>query len=404
VVVAQDTSSPNTSTVHPLGEAAELGIWAITVVEVISGDEANSLMSETNGENPAPLDSLVYVCARISARNLSDQPSSIQMVDFAATGSDGVLRRTQAVVVPEPMLQAVVEPGATTEGWIAATVDDPAGATLWFDGPLLGGTWSDAIFALTDGAAAPPVEEMDASDTDVGSDPASPAAIGDTVTVGGWEVTITDVTLGGGIFDIFDFRTGALGAEDGWINNGAALYVTVRNLNPFPAFFSSIALEIADFDGEPWDHTLTLTAPDPDVSREYLPGASGEGWVTFGGQPWTEYNLVKVSPFKIGGSARYITFGGTPSESVPEAEATAEDTEPLNLAVGDLVETSEDLVNLRSEPSATGEIIEELPLGTQMEISGESSEADNYTWYPVTVVESSAEGFVVQDFIRPVDD
>jgi len=407
VVTFQETSSTGSITVYPIGESANLGPWAITVVEVIAGEEAASLLVQTNAENPPAPEGQAYVCARISVQNTGDQARSIQMVDFAATGSDGVLRRTQAVVVPEPMLQAVVEPGATTEGWVAITVDDPAVATLWFDAPMLGGSWSDGVFALADGAQAPSVDDFDASDSDVGSDSSAPAAIGETIRVGGWEITIDEVIFGQATFDIADFRYRALGSTNEWVQRGIGLRATVQNLNPFPAFFSDIAFEIADFSGEPWDHTLTMTPPEPDVSQEYLPGATGQGWATFGGWAWTEPELIKVQPFKTGGSARYVIFDGnqplaadTPLDEETGEQTPETSTEPLDLAVGDLVETTEDLVNFRSEPSSGADIIEELGLGTQLEITGPPVEADGYTWYPAVVVESSQAGYLVQDFVQ----
>jgi len=409
VVAIQDTAS---TTIHPIGETAALGIWSITVAEVVSGEEAASLMAQTNEANPAAPEGQAWLCARIVVENTSDRPRPIQMVDFAVTGGDGILRRTSAVVPPDPILQAVVEPGGSTEGWIAATVSDPASAMLWFDSPFLGGTWSDGLFALADGVSAPTIEQLDTSDSDAGSDPSTPAAIGDTVRVGGWEITIDDVVMGGDIFELFDFQTKALGADDGWIQNGAAIHAVVRNLNPFPAFFSEITFEIADFDGEPWDHTLTLTIPTAtDVAREYLPGATGEGWTAFGGQPWTEYNLIRVAPFKVGGGVRYITFGGTPPPAgaeeaeTPATDATAEaEVEPKPFVSGDTVVTSEDLVNLRADPSANGEILQEMPLGTELQVTGEATTADGYTWFPVIVVETSEEGYVVQDFLEPKED
>ncbi len=280
-------------------------------------------------------------------------------------------------------------------------------ATLWFDAPMLGGSWADGVFALADGATLPSFEPTDAStsDTDVGAEPSAPAAIGETVTVSGWEVTIDEVIFGQDIFDIADFRYQALGATDGWIQRGIGLYATVRNLNPFPAFFSDIAFEIADFSGEAWDHTLTMTAPDPEVSQEYAPGATGQGWATFGPEAYAAAELIKIQPFKVGGAARYVIFDGNSAQaagSAPEDEETP--TEPLNLAVGDVVETTEDLVNFRSEPSASADILDELALGVQLEVTGEPVEADGYTWYPVVVVETSQAGYVVQDFIGSAGD
>jgi hypothetical protein len=404
VTLIQDLA---TSTIHPIGESAQAGPWTITVAEVLAGDEASSFLLETNAENPAAPEGYSYVLARIVAQNTSDRTHAIQMTDFAATGSDGVLRRTQAVVMPDPMLQSVVAAGESTEGWIAPIVDDVTNMVLWFDSPFLGGNWASALFALSDGASLGDPGDLDASDSDLGSEPTAPATIGDTVKVGGWEITITEVIDGNTAFEMSDFRFRALGSNDSWVQRSVGLHATVRNLNPFPAFFSPITFEIADQNGEVWDHTLTMTGPEPDVSREYLPGASGDGWATLSPGDFAELHLIKVAPFKVGGAARYISFD---PEALAAAQAnpdTGEDEEeepsaaPLEAATGDTVVTTEDLVNLRDAPSTTGTIIRELPLGTELVITGEATEADGYTWWPVDVTETEESGYVVADFLAP---
>jgi uncharacterized protein YraI len=74
------------------------------------------------------------------------------------------------------------------------------------------------------------------------------------------------------------------------------------------------------------------------------------------------------------------------------------------MAVGDTVETNEDTVNLRSQPSTSGTPVAELARGTQLEITGESVIADGYTWWPVTVVETGKTGFVASNFITALND
>ncbi len=394
----------STLTVHPLGEAVALGPWTITVAEVRSGADAQAQLTETNGNNPEAGSGLAWVTARISVQNIGSTRRAIQMSDFAMTGTDGVFRRTGPIVPPSPMLTYLVEPGETVEGWIAAEVDAPESAVLWFDASQLGGSWADGLFELAAGAILPPVDKLDAADTDAGSDPGSPVAIGDTVQVGGWEITVDQVLYGLDMWDTLYIGTKYLEQSSTWITGGAAIHAVVRNLNPFPAFFSSIAFEVADWSGEPWDQMPTLTVND-DVSREYLPGASGEGWAAFGGLSWTEYNLLRVAPFKVGGQTRYYTFSDAP----PAGSTTSEQTDPtpaaeLDVAVGDTVETTEDLVNLRAEPSTSGSPVKELTQGTQLEVTGEPVTADGYTWLPVTVIESGETGYVVTNFVALVDE
>jgi hypothetical protein len=396
LAVLQDLS---TLPVHALGEAVPLGPWTITLIEVVAGAEAQSLLTETNGNNPEPDAGLAWVAARIGAQNGSDTSRAIQMSDFAMTGTDGVFRRTGPIVPPTPMLQYLVGPGEAVEGWVVAQVDAPDSAVLWFDAARLGGSWADGLFALAAGATLPDPGDLEATDTDAGSDPASPVALGDTVQVDGWEITVDQVLYGLDAWDTYYEGTKYLGEGNAWITGGAAIHATVRNLNPFPAFFSSIAFEVADWSGEPWDEMPTLTVVD-DVSREYLPGASGEGWAGFAGLAWTEYNLLRVAPFKLNGAARYYTFGEAPPAGA--AETTDAPTTPvadLEVVVGDVVETTEDQVNLRAEPSTAGSPVAELALGTELEVTGDPVTADGYTWLPVTVVESGDAGFVVIDFV-----
>ncbi|MDQ3653794.1 MAG: DUF4352 domain-containing protein, partial [Chloroflexota bacterium] len=283
-----------TQTAHRVGEPTAAGPWQITVSEVLAGEEAASLLAQTNSENPAAPDGLSYLTARISVQNTSDRPLSIAQADFAVSGSDGIMRRSPGVVVPDPPLHAVVNPGESSEGWVVSLVNDPATALLWYDSTTIGSAWGDAVFALADGATLPAADATDDADTEAGSDPARPAAIGDTVRTGGWEVTVLDVIYGQEVFEIADFRLRALGSGYAGIGGFIGLYVAVRNVSAFPAFFSTSALEIADSAGEPWDHTMTLTPPDPDASREYLPGAAGEGWAAFEPQGYATADLIRV--------------------------------------------------------------------------------------------------------------
>jgi hypothetical protein len=282
---------------------------------------------------------------------------------------------------------------------VVAPVDVVESAVLWFDASQLGGIWADGLFALAPGATLPPVDDLDASDTDIGNEPTTPARIGDTVQVGGWEITVDQVLFGLDMWDTLYIGTQYLLQSSEWITGGAAVHVIVRNLNPFPAFFSSIAFEVADWNGEPWDQMPTLTVAD-DVSREYLPGASGEGWAAFAPQPWTEYSLLRVSPFKMGGQTRYFTLGNTPPAGTTiSTEAERTPAAELPVVAGDRIETTEDVVNLRSQASISGSPVAELTMGTVLEVTGEQVSADGYVWIPVTVVETGETGYVVSDFV-----
>jgi len=394
--VVQANASPGS--VIPFGESVAAGPWRFTVTEVLAGAEAAALVEETNAENAAAPDGLTYLAVRMTAESLSDGPRAINLSDFAATGTDGILRRPPTIDMPEPALQGVVDPGDALEGWIPFLVDDLASATLWFDSPLLGGNWADTIFALSPTAAPAVVTATARADSDAGADPSRPISIGETVRTGGWEVTVEEVIYDQAVIDGADFRLQALGV-DGVLNGGTmiGIRVSVTNVSPYPAFFSTSALAIAGPDGEPWDHTVTLTPPNPEVSREYLPGASGSGWAAFEIADYASPDLIRVLPFHIGGSPRYIAFVGGSAADADPAETVA----PQNFAAGDTVVIAESSVNLRAEPSSSAEIVAMLSISTELVITGAAQEADGYRWYPVEVIDSGESGFVVQDFIKP---
>jgi hypothetical protein len=404
-----------TPTLIPLSTPTPLGPWTITVTEGISGDEAISMLNEKNPENPDVSElpgadpETSYVLARITVQNMSSVQRVINLADFAATGADGILRRPPTIEVPDPALQTIVPAGETIEGIVPFLVDDPDVATIWFDSVLLGGNWASGVFALGSGAAIPAFEIPDANPTDAGNSVETAVAIGEPVRTGGWEVTVTDWISGQAVFDAVDYRSQALGS--GFATFWHAVKATITNLNPVPSVFPNDAFLVTGDDGEPWDNVLALTPPEPDASREYLPGATREGWAAFDmsayetdGPPLVPY--VRVGINSLLNDYRYVVVGdvGAGSSQGDEAETTPDvasaDAEPLDVAVGDIVVITEDLVNIRAEATTDVDPIEELPLGTELEITGDPVEADGYRWYPVKEVDGDLEGFVVQDFME----
>jgi hypothetical protein len=89
------------------------------------------------------------------------------------------------------------------------------------------------------------------------------------------------------------------------------------------------------------------------------------------------------------------TEEGTPSAS-PEAVADADIQE------GDIVAITEDNVRIRGEASINSEPVDVFLAGTEFEVTGEPVDADDFTWYPVTLVsDDSISGWIVADFIEP---
>lgn len=376
-------------TIHPTGEAVQAGPWELTVLRVELGAEALTTMTAANAANgDAPLD-LQWAIAWLSATNTSDRPMVMNVSDFSACGAEGVLYQSPITMGPDPLLQGSVEPGDTLEGAVPFWIGDLANVMLRFSSPILGGNWADAWFGLTDGASMPSFEPIPEA-SQLGTDPAASAPFGQTVRAGDFDVTLMRYVTGQEIYDISPPGTRALGPWD--IHNWHGFLVRVRNISSKPRFFSFVALRIADTTGDPWDHLLALTAPQPDVARELLPGATMEGWASINTQAWAELNLIRVQNNHIEGDARYISFERNVSTELPEPV--------LDLAEGDVVSITTTPLNLRAEPSTTAEIVTELDGTSTLTITGAPVEADGYSWYPVSVDATGESGYVASNYLQ----
>jgi hypothetical protein len=383
----------------PIGQTATAGPWRLAVVEVVSGDEAANRIASANAGNTTAPDGVGYLLAHVQATNTGSTPLILNMADFGATGSDGVLRPAASLAGPTPELQGTVQPGATLDGWLPMLVDDPSAATLWFESILLGGDWDSAILGLSEGAAIPSFPPAADPDSDAGADPGSPAAVGTAVRAGDWAVTVIRTGSGQEVYDNSDYGLRALAqsAQDQSteISTWLGVYLRVTNLSDRPADFSPNALMLCDTDGEVWDNILALNAPIPDVARRLVPGATREGWAAFQLKPYSPGTLARVAPSAIADAPRYVSLSGSATPATaPVGTPTA-----LSVAAGDTVVTTDSQINLRAEPSATGAIVTELGKDTKLTITGDAIEAEGYTWYPVTVVDSGESGFVVSTFL-----
>lgn len=388
----------------PLGQPATAGPWTITVIEVVSGDAAAKQITDTNAGNAAAPDGVGYLLAHIQATNTSAAPLILNMADFTATGNDGVLRPAASLAGPTPELQGTVAAGASLDGWLPMTVDDPAKATLWFESILLGGDWSSAILGLTDQATIPTFfAAAMAPDVNVGSDPASPAAVGTAVQAGEWSVTVIRTASGQEVYDNSSYGVQALAsgtqeAIDKEIATWLGVYLSVTNTSSRAATFSPNAVMLCDTNGEAWDNVMALSAPAPDVARRLVPGATREGWVAFQLKPYSPGNLARVASSLVADSPRYVSLGGSASPATQSA-STPTTTTPLNVVAGDSVVTTDDQINLRDQASSSGKIVLELSKGTKLTVTGDPVEADGYTWIPVTVDATGENGFVVSTYL-----
>lgn len=404
---AYSAESADLAAPSPLQTEVTAGPWRLTVQEVVTGDEANNLVTGASPANQAPADGLTYVVAKVLATNAGTVPYRVDGGDFAIVGSSGIARRGPYIIAPDPALDGTVEPGQSLEGWIVgAAASEDQGLILLFDSVTLTGDWADTAVALTDGAALAPVEARTMELNRTGRDAGDPAGFDTPVATRDWVIELIAVKQGAdtlGLFPQSDYRTTALesgkaGSSATWI--GFQVRITNNRTGGQPAFLPPTAFTLADIEGNPNPDLSWLSAPNPDASGSYFPGASREGWILFdtvSPLDSPDVSLLRFQPYRSDDDPRYFTWGGggtsTPSE--PPFEGTLE--------TGTAVSTTEDLVRMRDAPSTDGEIVDEMPIGTGLTVTGPPEEGDGITWYPVENAESGDKGYVAQQFIEPTD-
>lgn len=385
----------------PLATAVTVGNLAMRVEQAIIAD-GNATVAGASDQNDAPPDGLAYVLAQVTLLNNGQVAAPLSTTDFPFTATDGVLRRCPSIALPDPPLDIALDPGESFTGWTAGLVNDLGNVVMVFDPAIGQGNRFSASFALTDGAALPTYPSSSEAN-DLGADIAAPAPLGETIRTGSWWFQVNEVIDAGSYYDISDYRVQALGdpGTDGWGELGTALglSVTIRNNATQPRFFSWTSLELVADSGEPWDHLLAMTQPNPQASVELLPGATWTGWYGILVQPWATTGLLRFQGSVLDDDARYISLDGSTGSTSQTASA---ETEPLAVGPGELVEVTEDTVNVRADAEASAPIVAEVSLGDQLAIMGPPVEADGYRWYPIEVIADGTGGYIVQDFIAPL--
>ncbi|MEJ7837465.1 MAG: sortase [Thermomicrobiales bacterium] len=93
------------------------------------------------------------------------------------------------------------------------------------------------------------------------------------------------------------------------------------------------------------------------------------------------------------------------TQTAEEAEANAVPDETTSgstgtLEVGSTATITNDIVNIRAEPTTAGSIVVTVNTGDVVTITGESQSADGYVWWPVETADGSI-GWVAEDFLQP---
>jgi hypothetical protein len=271
----------------PLGAVVQAGPVELQVLGVLSGPEAIDAVLAASPTNVEPREGLTYVAVNLSARNIGSQPLWLDNDDFALTGDTGFVWRFLGARPPDPALEATLNPGETTEGWVAFGIPlEERSLLLIFDSLEIGGSWADRVLAIQDGAQIPDRSQRTAEANDVGTDFSTALGIGEAAVTDQWSVALLDVVMDAAAFDLVDYRSGALGVGDATGEDGSvwiALRFRIQNVTAGGdlAYFPTNAFVLVDDAGNPLLDIATLTPPRPDAAGGYYPGAERDGWVMF---------------------------------------------------------------------------------------------------------------------------
>jgi hypothetical protein len=302
----------------PLGATVQAGPVELRVVDVLSGPDAIAAVLAASPSNVEPRDGTTYVAVKLSARNTGNKPLWLDNDDFAMTGDSGLVWRFLGAQPPDPALSVTLNPGETTEGWVAFGISsEESSLLLIFDSLEIGGSWADRVLAIQDGAQIADLSQRAAAPNDAGKDLATAAGIGEAAVTDQWSVELLDVVTDAAAFDLVDYRTGALGVGDATGEDGSvwiALRFRIQNAAAGGelAYFPANAFDLVDDAGEPLLDVATLTPPRPDAAGGYYPGAVRDGWVMFDVPLDYTTATVRFLPFAHTATSldpRYFFFG-----------------------------------------------------------------------------------------------
>jgi hypothetical protein len=111
----------------------------------------------------------------------------------------------------------------------------------------------------------------------------------------------------------------------------------------------------------------------------------------FNGSEYLQRDIVR---------ARLI--GTSTGQQVAAEEEATEDADGTTgeLASGVTASVIGDGINVRSEPTTSSEVVTIVTTGDNVTITGDSQEADGYTWWPIELADGTT-GWIAGDFLQP---
>jgi len=283
--------------------------WDVQVLEVVRGDEAWQAIQAANQFNEPPPDGWEYILVKLWVKSTASdsEDHSIGSGDFKITG-DRLIRYTSASVVePDPPLDARLFADGETQGWTAYLVNQAEDSLILIVDEL----WNFdedrfRFIALDEGTfitVSPELHGIEPSD--LGTDRASPAPFGETVTTEDWQVTVLEVVRGDEAWKMVQEANQFNDPPDEGMEYVAAR-VNVRYINTTDkaetiggSSFKTVGSANTLYDLPP------VVDPEPALDVALFPGGEYEGWVVLqAAQGETGLTLVFEPLFDFSGKNR----------------------------------------------------------------------------------------------------
>lgn len=183
----------------PFNEKLVTNNWETSILEIVRGDAAWSMVQEVNQFNDSPKENHEYVAVKLMVRNIGteDIAQDINGYFYSITGSENILYELPSVVDPEPALDISLFPGGEYQGWVVFEhLSSETNLMLAFEE-----TWTfeedPRYLALDQGASLEvPIELQEITPSELGKEKSNPALISEIVTTEDWELKIVKVIRG----------------------------------------------------------------------------------------------------------------------------------------------------------------------------------------------------------------
>ncbi|MFO7169891.1 MAG: hypothetical protein DIU80_017860 [Chloroflexota bacterium] len=268
----------------PLATEVRLSTWAVTVTEVLRGDEAVQAIAAANSFNEPPGEGMTYVLLTLQVQNIGVEQEAQSPrfgVRVRLTGAANRLYDSASVVVPQP-LEGELFPGGATVGQIAFEVPENETNLLALITESFSFDDTQRYVAIDSGARIVPDQAaMAVRATDIGRRREMPARPGETVTTGAWEVTLLEAVRGAEAADrIAQANSFNEPPEPGREYVLARLRVrAVGDESPdTPRSVDGAAVRITGERSVVYDRP-PVVEPEPALDGEVYVGGTVEGWV-----------------------------------------------------------------------------------------------------------------------------